>query len=243
MPHKRAKRSVREQQRSQKSLDLAPSHLSISQEPIPKSLARALNAAKLREEWRKRKTEDREEEKTGADRKKRKLNGKEQNKISKILPGESLQHYNKRVENDMRPLVKNAVHLSKIAVRDARRQELTAKAAKKAPKLKPDVRDHLDEPANELTSKVSSRPTEFETLSTSAPRRLNDIAQSPPELSRLPRGVSTTKIANAKVDRRDGVLSLAQKAMMEEEREKVIARYRELKAYRRKDRNEEETED
>lgn len=78
-----------------RSLDLAPSHLSISQEPIPKSLARALNAAKVREEWRKRKTEDREEEKTGTDRKKRKLNGKEQSKISKILPGESLQHYNK----------------------------------------------------------------------------------------------------------------------------------------------------
>lgn len=143
----------------------------------------------------------------------------------------------------MRPLVKNAVHLSKIAVRDARRQELTAKAAKQAPKLKRDVRDHLDEPANELTSQVSIRPTEFETLSTSAPRRLNDIAQSPPELSRLPRGVSTAKVANAKVDRRDGVLSLAQKAMMEEEREKAVARYRELKAYRRKDYNEEETED
>ncbi|KAJ4482583.1 hypothetical protein J3R30DRAFT_3369549 [Lentinula aciculospora] len=245
MPHKRAKRSIREQQRSQKGSDLAPSHSSLSQEAVPKSLIRVLNAAKVREEWRKRKTEDRESEESISTKKKQKLNGKDQRKISNILPGESLQHYNKRVENDMRPLVKSAVQSSKIAARNAQRQKLVTK---KALELKRDV-VHLrnsDEVSNNApvsqSSKHLGRPTEFQSLSTSTPRRLNDIAQSPPEFNQFPRGVSTSKVSSAKSDKRDSVLSLAQRVMMEEEREKAIARYRELKVHRMKDHHNEEDE-
>ena len=69
------------------------------------------------------------------------------------------------------------------------------------------------------------RPKEFTQLSSSAPRRLNDIAQRPPE---MPWG---TKCVNFGAQR-EGILSMAQRTMMEQEREKAIARYRVLKASR-----------
>ncbi|KAJ3747435.1 hypothetical protein DFH05DRAFT_1479883 [Lentinula detonsa] len=241
MPHKRAKRSVREQQRSQKGSDLAPSQLqlSLSQEAIPKSLSRVLNAAKVREEWRKRKLEDGETEEKNGTKKKQKLNEKthSKTKTKSIMPGESLQHYNKRVETDMRPLVKSAVQSSKLAIRHAQRQELASKS-------KRDTVEHPMPSSEPRTAQHPGRPTEFQTLSTSTPRRLNDIAQSPPEFNHLPRGVeSSSKVSKTKVEQRDGVISLAQKEMMKQEREKAIARYRELRAYRKKDHNEEEVQD
>ncbi|KAE9394465.1 hypothetical protein BT96DRAFT_958789 [Gymnopus androsaceus JB14] len=242
MPHKRAKRSVREQQRSAKGADLAPSKQSLSNEPIPKSLSRVLNASKIRESYKKRKMEDGETEGKGG-AKKRKLSGKESGKASGILPGESLQHYNKRVEDDMRPLVKNAVQSSLAVARSTKKQEISEKAAKKnalASKKKPGTENDSDDDVSHQSpppqrSKQTERATEFQSLSSSAPRRLNDIAQAPPELKRLPRGASAAKGSTTSGGKRDGVLSMAQKAMMEQEREKAIAHYRQLKASRRKD--------
>jgi hypothetical protein len=87
--------------------------------------------------------------------------------------------------------------------------------------------------------------TEFATTSTSAPRRLNDIAQAPPTFSRTPkeRGNAATLARILGTDskkatagqRAEGVLSLAQRARMEEERERAVARYREMKAAKMKD--------
>lgn len=70
-------------------------------------------------------------------------------------------------------------------------------------------------------------PKEFVVVNSSAPKRLNDIAQAPPEFSQLPRG------ATAFSSKKDGVLSMAQKLLMEKERENAIARYRELKLTRK----------
>ena len=70
-------------------------------------------------------------------------------------------------------------------------------------------------------------------MSTSAPRRLNDIAHAPPEFKNLPRGAedkSKKKYGAGK----EGVISMKQKMMMEEEREKAIVRYRALKERRRR---------
>ena len=75
--------------------------------------------------------------------------------------------------------------------------------------------------------KFAGHQKEFATLNSAAPRRLNDVAQAPPELKKLPRG------AGSAIGKRDGVLSMAQKVMIEQEREKAILRYRELKASRR----------
>jgi hypothetical protein len=79
------------------------------------------------------------------------------------------------------------------------------------------------------------RATEFAALDSSAPRRLNDIAQAPPTLSRVPKlrgSASGGAELSAKKNIADGVLSMAQRAMMEEERERAIQRYRELKERR-----------
>ncbi|KAG5348884.1 hypothetical protein C0989_007423, partial [Termitomyces sp. Mn162] len=80
--------------------------------------------------------------------------------------------------------------------------------------------------------KHANKAKEFLTHSSCAPRRLNDIAQAPPEFKRLPRGaVAPDQGLGGK---RDGVLSMAQKQLMETEREKAIARYREMKNQRNK---------
>jgi hypothetical protein len=81
-----------------------------------------------------------------------------------------------------------------------------------------------------------TRATDFETTNSSAPRRLNDIAQAPPSFVRLPkeRG-SAAALARLKGEKRgsskaEGVVSMAQRARMDEERERAVKRYRELKA-------------
>lgn len=120
MPHKRAKRSTREELRRQRyasddvteclsiflsyrSIDLAPGKDTLNNEGIPKSAARVLNAAKTREEWRlKRK---RVESNNGEHKNKRRKvhSGGDKDSTSmeksrsgwKIQPGEPIQHFNR----------------------------------------------------------------------------------------------------------------------------------------------------
>ncbi len=81
------------------------------------------------------------------------------------------------------------------------------------------------------------RPKEFAVMSSAAPRRLNDIAMAPPELKKFPRGVKSKHnspgVGGGKV--KAGVLSMAQRVMMEAERESVIKRYREMKERKAKE--------
>ncbi|THU91438.1 hypothetical protein K435DRAFT_759300 [Dendrothele bispora CBS 962.96] len=288
MPHKRAKRSVREQLRSERGTDLPPPKSStikkrgekgdISNEALPKSLARVLDAVKIREEYRERKRRNEDSDDVfstnGQGGKRRKLDGKDDKSKSKknegtvtvkgILPRESLQHYNKRVEASMRPLVRSAVQSSLAVSRNAERKEREERHNKKQ-QQKPSKQttrvsrkdddgddDNDDEssdsnrnperPANDnLKHTLSGKPkaTEFETYSTSVPRRLNDIAQAPPQLKPVKaRGQGKNADHETKTGTRkknDEVLSMAQRHMMEVEREKAIQRYRELKAKREAD--------
>ena len=88
-------------------------------------------------------------------------------------------------------------------------------------------------PAKSHKVDEKEKPKDFAKFSTSAPRRLNDIAEAPPELKKLPRGAKASKTADIGVkgssSLREGVLSMAQKAMLEQERERAIRAYRELK--------------
>ena len=140
----------------------------------------------------------------------------------------------RRVESDWRPLVKSAVETSRAVARNVAKAERGAKQDKRTKgKVKPAEEVETTERHQRSPSpppqeaKFSTRPKEFATASTSAPKRLNDIAQAPPELKRLPRGASPA------IAKREGVLSMSQKVLMEQEREKAIARYRQLKASRR----------
>jgi hypothetical protein len=151
----------------------------------------------------------------------------------------------------MRPLVQSAMRASAATERKERK---TAKSSSNAPttevsgkpeqqqpnpslssndrkKSKDPVKDGPSSSTTQLDSN-DDRPKEFAITSSAAPRRLNDIAMAPPELKKLPRGATkhqsggggkTAKAAAA------GVLSMAQRVMMEAERENAIKRYREMK--------------
>ncbi|KAG6826957.1 hypothetical protein H0H92_013770 [Tricholoma furcatifolium] len=243
MPHKRAKSSVRKQEQKERGNDLPPQKDSLSNEPIPKSASRILNAAMIRQQYKKRKNEDDGDHKQ-RDKRRRTDDGetglksqKDSQTASKltIKPGESIQHFNRRVEDDLRPLVKAAVQTSNAAVRNAYKAEKDEKLAKKKEKETDNEKKvfkiaHKPSSPPAPVDKHANKAKEFERNSTSAPRRLNDIAQAPPEFKRLPRGVSSESGLGGK---RDGVLSMAQKQMMDKERENAIARYRELKSRQR----------
>ncbi|CAA7266084.1 unnamed protein product [Cyclocybe aegerita] len=231
MPHKRAKSSVRRHIRNEKGTDLAPVKSSLQNEPIPKSAARILNAHSIREEWKQRKRKN-EEEQSGRDGKRRKTGPADKKATLTIQPGESIQHFNKRVEDDLRPLIKTAVETSRATHRRTETQEKEAKAEAKKAKLKTKSveKSRKSRSPSPEPDKHANRPKEFASASSSAPKRLNDIAQAPPEFKRLPRGASSSA---GVLGKKDGVLSMSQQLMMEKEREKAIARYRELKASRR----------
>ncbi|KDQ52300.1 hypothetical protein JAAARDRAFT_40409 [Jaapia argillacea MUCL 33604] len=249
MPHKRAKRSVREKERNEKGHDLAPrssNSSSMQDESLPKGMARVLNAAKVREDYRKRRLD---EEDGGETKKRRKVDTKdgkaEKTKAKEkgkgavhmeILPGESLYHFNQRVEDNMRPLVKSAAQASSAHERRKRKEALESTKSLKTPtgpktKVKPGQDDSSPPPPDELpSSKRHTGPTEFLTLSSSAPKRLNDIAQAPPEIKVKKRKPLDATSSSKHKPKHENVLSLYQEQMMEEEREKVIRRYREMKA-------------
>jgi hypothetical protein len=143
----------------------------------------------------------------------------------------------------MRQLVRSAVQTSKAVERKARNAESESrkKNAAQSHLSKPARSSTGNEPPGQSPPQPSSdtrqrdpeatnaveRPKEFAKVSTSTPRRLNDIAQAPPEIKEFPR--AAMKVNTPK---REGVLSMAQKSSMDQEREKAIARYRMLKASR-----------
>ncbi|KAF9499505.1 hypothetical protein BDN71DRAFT_1441615 [Pleurotus eryngii] len=236
MPHKKAKRSIRERERSEKGSNLAPAQQSLATEALPKSLTRVLNASQIREDWHAKKRKNGEEDGRGTVKRNKTEKGAKGKTELSIMPGESIQHFNKRVEDNMRPLVKTAMQSSNATLRKARKELPSKKKCKN--KTSTDPESDQDEPhAPAPSSQKHDRndpPKEFATLSSSAPRRLNDIAQAPPELKAFPRAAAMrAKNGDSKRPKMaDNILSMAQKAMMEEEREKAIKRYRELKASR-----------
>ncbi|KAI0253834.1 hypothetical protein BJV78DRAFT_1189651 [Lactifluus subvellereus] len=170
MPHKRAKRSVREQQRKERGTDLAPPSdpgssggASIGTEGIPKSVARVLDAAKIRAEYRKKRARleaDANDDGDGSapiSKKRRtgpplaggdtsangkgakeKLKGRGgETTMIEIQPGESLKAFNRRVEDHMRPLVRSAVRASAATERKERKVIAAAAPGAKTQQLSP----------------------------------------------------------------------------------------------------------
>jgi hypothetical protein len=124
---------------------------------------------------------------------------------------------------------------SSTQVRKVKKFELDAKSKSKStkPAFAADGVGSPPPPLLKPISKHEGRPTEFQKSSTSAPRRLNDIAQAPPEFKKLPRGAKDGADRSKMTSARGGVLSMKQKLMMEEERENAILRYRALKERRK----------
>ena len=181
----------------------------------------------------------------------------------RIQPGESMAHFNRcvavlvahqlvsltmhhvarRVEDSLRGQVRVAMKTSSALARKVKKEEEESSRASKGKqnaKPSPKSDDAPSSPSQSTStpkpSTAREKPDDFERLSTSAPRRLNDIVQAPPELKKLPRGAKQrpkvpepTALGEGTATLRQGALSMAQKAMLEEERLKAIKLYREMK--------------
>ncbi|KAF7291930.1 hypothetical protein MIND_01218500 [Mycena indigotica] len=244
MPHKRAKRSLRDAHRTGQGIDNAPAkdHTdSLSSEPLPKSFVRAINAVHIRAEYRaKRKLREEDGPGDGNEHKgKRSKTEANPSEATKIRPGETLAHFNKRIEGDMRPVVRNAMQASRALQRAQKKTELAAKHDKKAngQSRGMDSDNDNDTPINHQAkpADISRKPKDFQLTSTAAPRRLNDIAQAPPDLSALVKKAQK-KPGGAKVgvgkEKAKEVVSPAQQLLLAQAREEAIRKYRELKAKR-----------
>lgn len=135
----------------------------------------------------------------------------------------------------MRVPVSQAMHTSRSEVKKARRIDAKAKAERIANANKPKVASTKDaskrEPAPVAAPPAAESKREFEKVAHS--RRVNDVVQAPPTFLKLPRGVMKGGIVRVgKTKKTDGVVSMAQRQMMEVEREKAIQKYREMKEMR-----------
>ena len=141
----------------------------------------------------------------------------------------------RRVEDDMRPVVKSAIQSSSAQARRVKKSEIKAEGQPTSQSSSKRTRHTSPSPSPPpaAQSQHPARATEFQKMSTSAPRRLNDIAHAPPEFKNLPRGAEDKSKKKYGVGK-EGVISMKQKIMMEEEREKAIVRYRALKERRRR---------
>jgi hypothetical protein len=132
----------------------------------------------------------------------------------------------------MRPLVRSAVRSSAATERKERRSAATVKGAREPKPRKPEEGTATQSTAQ----RHHDRPKEFATISSARPRRLNDIATAPPVLKKLPRGASSNLAGKHSArTTAGGVLSMAQRVMMETERENAIQRYREMREYKVKE--------
>ena len=131
----------------------------------------------------------------------------------------------------MRPLVQSAMRVSAATERKERRAASTVqeskarKAASEGTTTTPSTTTAAV--AGDEQQKHRDRPKEFATISSARQRRLNDIATAPPVLKKLPRCAKHP--ATPAQTKARGVLSMAQRVMMETERENAIRRYCEMR--------------
>ena len=132
----------------------------------------------------------------------------------------------------MRPLVQSAMRASAATERKERRAASTVRESKARKAASEDTTTTPSTTTaavagDEQQQKHRDRPKEFATISSARPRRLNDIATAPPVLKKLPRGAKHP--ATPAQTKARSVLSMAQRVMMETERENAIRRYREMR--------------
>ena len=136
----------------------------------------------------------------------------------------------RRVEKLMRPAMSTAL-------KTARRSNQSNKLAK-PPTTAEEEADGLDNSTKKPSgidphASTKERPTEFAPRPTSFSLHLHDVAMEPPSLHLATKNAKRKRgledVDGGGVGDRLG-LSRAQKRILEEEREKVIRRYREMKA-------------
>ncbi|OCF58178.1 hypothetical protein L486_04208 [Kwoniella mangroviensis CBS 10435] len=283
MPHKRAKRSVREAETAKKGTNLAPSSKSLNSayDDTPKSASRIISGWKFQSEFRKSGKTNSED--TGEYSKSSSLTGSgsagvkgkakavDKSEIPKILPNETLGEYNRRIENLLRSgvskAIKDAASTKALEVAQANRDKKVRKRKAKLEKLIKDgkvPKEALEKYLKEVREKEEQRndnsnnkgkrkrdneeekeldedgqgkqarpAKEFKEME--GPRRLNDIVQAPPQLPHLRKSgekKTSTKEAYSAIGKNSDKIPLnaGQKRILEEERERVVKMYREMKA-------------
>lgn len=194
---------------------------------MPRGAMRILNAGKVQAAFRaagRTTSEDTGERKrprdddagTGSKRQK-----KDKAELPKIAPNESLGEYNRRIEALLRPSVGGAIKKAEAARGAAKKQ---GEDEKKARVAKAQGKTGVEK--EEVETEVRFNKPE-KSFAQKERRRLNDVAQAPPSLPRLRMAEKPEK--KAKRSERDP-LNAGQRRIMEVERERVVAMYRELKA-------------
>ncbi|KAK0568533.1 hypothetical protein OC861_001863 [Tilletia horrida] len=238
MPHKRAKRSIREADRFAKGVDLPPvsSNLKGGDANLPKGAMRVLMGAKVRADFQDRRKQRAEGNRIGAgtsappDVKGKKkatnttsdaspANAKKTN--LKVLPGETLANFNRRVErtlaSDINASLRAAASTSEKkgnkkkrkrgegddaddesnVVSKARSAEIAA-ARRAAEPSSADLKRARDAIVGGK-GKSAEDDVEKDWAKVDQRRRINDVADAPPRLTRVPklRGAAAVKAAAA----------------------------------------------
>lgn len=162
--------------------------------------------------------------------------------LPKIRDNESISDYNRRIESLLRPGVAKAIK-SANSLKSSREKE--AKAAKLQRKQSQGVKEVEPEVVEEVKKRpgvhdVNDPAKEFRTVSS---RRLNDIVQAPPMLDHLrkgmgPGGKKKGTGGETSAWKATGRLpvNVGQERLLNQERERVVKAYREIKAEREKER-------
>lgn len=245
----------------------------------PKGAARILNSLKVRQDFHEKKKAAANATTDAANKKtKSKQKGGTKDALPKILPGEKLGDFNRRLEDHMRPVVtqamkdanaKKADEARKLALEKKERREAQQEAKRKkdagaAQAEKSEAEEEEGEewggvdsgsknPASTKKASKRTRDPEHEYEDPSNPRKrgktefekapirtgILDVMTAPPTLPRLKKSTKQTPSSiYAPVNRNP--LNSGQQRLMEEERERVVARYRELKEAKRIEREEEQ---
>lgn len=220
MPHKRAKRSVRDKNTKESGFNNAPSGYRIDNEELPKGAMRILMGGKIQEQHRERK------------RQRTDASDNKEDKDLKIRPEERLKDFNRRIDNKMRKDIntsiksntseKAAKRMNKIVEKEQEKEKQKKRAAE-------ELKAHQEAQAEEDDSEEERPERDFEVADQK--RSLNDVAQAPPTLPRMKRQAKRSGVEDSSAGSRVGA-PLMRQMELEKERDRVINLYRQQKGKR-----------
>ncbi|EIM23088.1 hypothetical protein WALSEDRAFT_59772 [Wallemia mellicola CBS 633.66] len=220
MPHKRAKKSVRDKNTKESGFNNAPSGYRIDNEQLPKGAMRILMGGKIQEQFRERKRQRTDE------------SDNKEDKDLKIRPDERLKDFNRRIDNKMRKDIntsiksntseKAAKRMNKIIEKEQEKEKQKKRAAE-------ELKAHQEAQAEEDDSEEERPERDFEVADQR--RSLNDVAQAPPTLPRMKRQAKRFGVEDSSAGSRVGA-PLMRQMELEKERDRVINLYRQQKGKR-----------
>ena len=160
--------------------------------------------------------------------------------LPKIRDNESISDYNRRIESLLRPGVAKAIKSANSLKSSREKEAKVAKQQRKSAQGVPEPEPEVEVEKRPGVHDVSDPAKEFRTVSS---RRLNDIVQAPPMLDHLKKGMGpggkkkgTGGETSAWKATGRLPVNVGQERLLNQERERVVKAYREIKAEREKER-------